>query len=39
MASVGVLIRFEAKPDKVDEVEALLKALVARVQREESTIA
>jgi quinol monooxygenase YgiN len=39
MASVGVLIRFEAKPDKVDEVEALLSALAAQVQREEPTIA
>ena len=39
MVPVGVLIRFEAKPDKVDEVEALLSALVAQVQREESTIA
>jgi quinol monooxygenase YgiN len=39
MVSVGVLVRFEAKPDKVDEVEALLRALVAQVQREESTIA
>jgi quinol monooxygenase YgiN len=37
VASVGVQIRFEAKPDKVDEVEALLGALVAQVQREEST--
>jgi len=39
MVSVGVLVRFEAKPHKVDEVEALLRALVAQVQREESTIA
>jgi quinol monooxygenase YgiN len=39
MVSVGVQVRFEAKPDKVDEVEALLRALVAQVQREESTIA
>ena len=39
MVSVGVLVRFEAKPDKVDEVEALLRALVAQVRREESTIA
>lgn len=39
MVSVGVLLRFEAKPDKVDEVEALLRALVAQVQREDSTIA
>jgi quinol monooxygenase YgiN len=39
MDSVGVLIRFEAKPDKVDEVEALLRTLAAQNQREESTIA
>ena len=39
MVSVGVLVRFEAKPDEVEEVEALLSALVAQVQREESTIA
>jgi quinol monooxygenase YgiN len=36
---VGVLVRFEAKPDTEDEVEALLRALVAQVQREVSTIA
>jgi quinol monooxygenase YgiN len=36
---VGVLVHFEAKPDKVAEVEELLRALVAQVQREESTIA
>jgi quinol monooxygenase YgiN len=39
MDSVGVHIRFEAKPDKVDEVEALLRALVAQLQTEESTVA
>jgi quinol monooxygenase YgiN len=39
MGSVGALIRFEAKPDKVDQVEALLRALRAQVQSEESTIA
>jgi quinol monooxygenase YgiN len=39
MDSVGALVRFEAKPDKVDEVEALLRALVVQVQSEESTIA
>ena len=39
MVSVGVLVRFEANPDKVDDVEALLRALVAQVQREASTIA
>jgi quinol monooxygenase YgiN len=39
MDSVGALVRFEAKPDKVDEVEALLRALVVQVQSEGSTIA
>ena len=39
MVSVGIHIRFEAKPDKVDEVEALLRALAAQVQIEESTVA
>src|SRR5688500_14855057 len=39
MAPVGVLVRFEAKPDMVDEVEALLTALAGQVQREVSTIA
>jgi quinol monooxygenase YgiN len=39
MGSVGALVRFETKPDKVDEVEELLKALAAQVEREESTIA
>jgi quinol monooxygenase YgiN len=39
MDSVGVLVGFEAKPDKVAEVEALLGALVAQVQSEESTTA
>ena len=39
MAPVGVLVRFEAKPDMVGEVEALLTALASQVQHEESTIA
>ena len=39
MGPVGVLVRFEAKPDMVDEVETLLTALAGQVQREESTIA
>ena len=39
MASVGALVRFEAKPDKVDGVEELLRGLAAQVEREESTIA
>ena len=38
-APVGVLVRFEAKPDMVDELETLLTALAGQVQREESTIA
>ena len=32
MAPVGVLVRFEAKPDMLDEVEALLTALAGQVQ-------
>jgi quinol monooxygenase YgiN len=39
MDSVGVLICFEAKPDKVDGVEALLRTLAAQNQGEEATIA
>ena len=39
MAPVGVLVRFEAKPDTVDEVEALLTDLAGQVQRVDSTIA
>lgn len=39
MDSVGVTIRFEAKPDKVGDVEAFMRTLVVQVQREESTIA
>jgi quinol monooxygenase YgiN len=39
MISVGILVRFDAKPDRVDEVGALFAALVAQVQREASTIA
>ena len=39
MVSAGVLVRFEAKSDKVAEVEGLLRARVAQVQCEESTIA
>jgi hypothetical protein len=38
MVSVGALVRFEAKPDRVDEVEELLRGLGAQVEREESTI-
>jgi quinol monooxygenase YgiN len=39
MGSVGALVRFEAKPDKVDGVEKLLRGLAAQVEREESTVA
>jgi quinol monooxygenase YgiN len=39
MDFVGALIRFEAKPDRVDDVKALLSGLVAQVGGEESTIA
>jgi quinol monooxygenase YgiN len=34
MATVGLFIRVEAKPDKVTEVEALLKSVVDRVREE-----
>ena len=39
MIPVGVSVRFEARPDKVHEVEALLDALAAQVEDEESTTA
>jgi quinol monooxygenase YgiN len=39
MDSVGAVIRFEAKPAKVEEARALLSALVAQVRSEESTTA
>jgi quinol monooxygenase YgiN len=38
MVTVGVHIRFEAKPDKADDVEALLKRALAQVQQDEPTI-
>ncbi|MBU3063577.1 antibiotic biosynthesis monooxygenase [Nocardia sp. NEAU-G5] len=34
---VGLFLRLEAKADKADEVEAILNAALAAVQREEST--
>jgi quinol monooxygenase YgiN len=37
MVTVGLLLRIEAKPDKVDEVEAMLTAAVEKVQKEEAT--
>jgi quinol monooxygenase YgiN len=39
MDPVRALVRFEDMPDKVDEVEPLLGALVAQVHGEDSTIA
>jgi quinol monooxygenase YgiN len=37
MITVGLLVRIEAKPDKVDEVEAMLTAAVEKVEKEEAT--
>ena len=37
MVTVGLLMRVEAKPDKVDEVEALLIEGLETVQQEEAT--
>jgi quinol monooxygenase YgiN len=34
MVTVGLLIRIEAKPDKVPEVEAMLKSAVDHVRKE-----
>jgi quinol monooxygenase YgiN len=34
MVTVGLFIRVEAKPDKVSEVEAMLKSAVAHVRKE-----
>jgi quinol monooxygenase YgiN len=36
MVKVGLLVQVEAKPDRVDEVVAMLKAAAAQVQQEES---
>jgi quinol monooxygenase YgiN len=38
MVKVGVLIRFEAKPDKADEVESTLNAALTQIQQDDSTI-
>jgi quinol monooxygenase YgiN len=38
MVTVGLLVRIEAKPDKVAEVEALIKAAATRVEDEPGTI-
>jgi quinol monooxygenase YgiN len=37
MVTVGMLLRVEAKTDKVAEVEALLQAAVGQVQQESTT--
>src|SRR2546423_76240 len=37
MVTVGLMLRIDAKPDKADEVEAMLTAAVERIQQEETT--
>jgi quinol monooxygenase YgiN len=37
MIEVGLMVRIEAKPDKVDEVAAMLTAALAKVEKEEAT--
>jgi quinol monooxygenase YgiN len=37
MITVGLLLRIEAEPDRVDEVEAMLTAAVEKVEQEEAT--
>ena len=37
MVTVGLMLRIEAKPDKVDEVEAMLTAAVEKVRQEKAT--
>jgi hypothetical protein len=37
MVTVDLLVWIEAKPDKVDEVEAMLTAAVEKVEKEEGT--
>jgi quinol monooxygenase YgiN len=39
MVSVGILIRFEAKPGKVAEVEGMLRSALRQVKGDASTIA
>lgn len=39
MVNVGLLVRIEAKPGKLDEVEAMLRAALARVRQETATTA
>ncbi len=38
MVQVGVQIRFEAKPGKADEVEAMLKRALTQVLQDEPTV-
>jgi quinol monooxygenase YgiN len=38
MVTVGLLIRIEAKPDKVSEVEAMLKSALDHVREETATV-
>ncbi len=38
MVSVGLMLRIEAKPEKVGEVEAMLAAAVDKVHKEQATI-
>lgn len=38
MVTVGLLIRIEAKPDKVPEVEAMLKSALEHVRTETATV-
>jgi quinol monooxygenase YgiN len=38
MVTVGLLIRIEAKPDKVAEVETMLKSAVDHVRKETATV-
>jgi quinol monooxygenase YgiN len=37
MVTVGMMLRVEAKPDKADEVEAMLKAGAVKIQDEVTT--
>ena len=37
MVTVGLLLRIEARPDKVDEIEAMLTAAVKKVEKEPAT--
>ena len=38
MVTVGLLIRIEAKPDKVPEVEAMLKSALHQVREDTATV-